>query len=74
LEVPATVETWSRNNPTVWDRLIIPLRILIKQDVTALLILLMCLADLAVVMFWYGLIGLVLMSISIVRALEKEKQ
>ena len=73
LEVPATVETWSRNNPTVWDRLIIPLRVLIKQDVTALLILLMCLADLAVVMFWYGLIGLVLMSISIVRALEKEK-
>ena len=74
LEVPATVEAWSRNNPTVWDRLIIPLRVLIKQDVTALLILLMCLADLAVVMFWFGLIGLLLMTISMVRALEKEKE
>lgn len=73
LEVPATVEAWSRKNPTIWGRLIIPLRVLIKQDVIAFIVLMLCLANLVSVLFWYGLVGLALISISIVRALEKEK-
>jgi len=73
LKVPATVEDWSRNNPTVWDRLIIPLKVLIKQDVIAFLVLILCLANLAPVIFWLGLLGIVLICISTVRALEKEK-
>jgi choline kinase/phosphatidylglycerophosphate synthase len=72
LKVPATVEAWSRKNPTIWGRLIIPLRVLIKQDVIAFIVLIFCLANLVPVLFWYGLVGLALMSISIVRALEKE--
>ena len=73
LKVPTTVEDWSRNNPTIWDRLIIPLRVLIKQDIIAFIVLILCLANLASVILWLGLLGIVLMCISIVRALEKEK-
>jgi hypothetical protein len=73
LEVPATVEAWSRKNPTIWGRLVIPLRVLIKQDVIAFIVLLLCLANLVSVLFWYGLLGLALISISVVLALEKEK-
>jgi choline kinase/phosphatidylglycerophosphate synthase len=73
LKVPATVEAWSQKNPAIWDRLIIPLRDLIKQDVIAFLALMLCLLNLVSVLFWLGLVGLALISISIVRALEKEK-
>jgi CDP-L-myo-inositol myo-inositolphosphotransferase len=73
LEVPATVEAWSRENPTIWDRLIIPLEVLIKQDVVAFLVFVFCAANLPSVIFWLGLLGIGLVSISVVRALEKER-
>jgi choline kinase/phosphatidylglycerophosphate synthase len=74
LKVPATVEAWSRKNPTIWGRLIIPLRVLIKQDVMAFIVLIFCLTNMVSVLFWYGLVGLVMMSITVVRALEKENR
>lgn len=72
LEVPATVETWSRKNPIVWDRMIVPLKVLVKQDVIAFIVLLLCLANLVTVLFWLGLLGIALTSISVARALGKE--
>ncbi len=72
LTVPATVEAWSRKNPSFWDRFIIPLKVLIKQDVIAFLVLFFCLVNLAPVMFWLGLVGIALMSVSLVRAIGKE--
>ena len=74
LKVPAKVEAWSRKNPTMWGRLIIPLRVLIKQDVMAFFVLVFCLANLVPVIFWYGLVALVMISISVVRALERENK
>jgi CDP-L-myo-inositol myo-inositolphosphotransferase len=73
LRVPATVVAWSRNSDALWDRLILPLRVIIKQDVIAVIVLTLCLANLASVLFWMALIAMLLISISVVRALEKEK-
>jgi CDP-L-myo-inositol myo-inositolphosphotransferase len=73
LEVPATVEAWSRKNPRVWDRLIMPLKVLIKQDVVAFNVLILCILNLTSLLFWLGLLAIALIFISVVRALEKEK-
>lgn len=56
-----------------WDRFIIPLRFLIKQDVSALIVMFFCLASFYTSIFWISCLGLTAMAISSARALKLEE-
>ena len=55
-----------------WERLVLPLSGLIKQDVQALIAMLFCLAGLPGPYFWITLAGSVAMTVSVVRGLGGE--
>lgn len=55
-----------------WERLILPLSGLIKQDVQALVAMGFCLVGLPGVYFWVTLLGAVVMAVSVVRGLGGE--
>jgi CDP-L-myo-inositol myo-inositolphosphotransferase len=55
-----------------WERLVLPLSGLVKQDVQAFVVMAFCLLGLPGAYFWFAVAGSVLMTVSVVRALGRE--
>ena len=73
LVVTAAVEDVARRSNRIWDRLIIPLRPLVKQDVSAAIISLFVILNLRDVIFRIACLAAAVMTISAYRALQQQE-
>jgi phosphatidylglycerophosphate synthase len=73
LTVTKTVKSISQNSRknNQWERWLMPVSFLVKSDVSAFIVMILCLANLPALIFWLACIGITLMAISSARALKK---
>ncbi len=70
LVVTAQVEKLMAERQSFWDRYILGARVLVKQDVSALIVFICCLANRPTWIFWGGFVGIAAMTFTVARALK----
>jgi choline kinase/phosphatidylglycerophosphate synthase len=74
LVVTARIEKQGAARTSWWDKIVMPLRGLIKQDVSAFVVMLFCLAGLGQYMFWIACLAILVMTLTVMRALEEDER
>jgi CDP-L-myo-inositol myo-inositolphosphotransferase len=73
LVVTAKFEKAGRENPGFWLKLVMPVRGLIKQDVSAFIVMLFCLMGVGYWMFWAACVAILVMTLTVIRSLEDDE-
>ncbi len=73
LAVTQKIEEKAEATPAWWERLLAPFHGLVKQDVSAFAAMTLCVIGFPRPMFWIALVGLLLMTVSVVSALNQSQ-